>query len=243
MEILLGALIVLFSGFVQGLTGFGFSLIAVPFFLKVYPFRESVPLVAILFLVTNLLIVFSCIKYIDIKKFRLLFLTSIVFVPIGSYSLLYINPAYLKIVFGIIVLFFSVLLFFKKAIPIKNEKIGYAVTGSLSGFLSGSLAIGGPPAVIFLSNQGIEKNVFRANLTFFLLILNSLSIGTHVVNGLLDSVIFGRILYLIPSLLIGVFLGIMLSKKVNEAVFKRITLILLFFTGLWTIIYAIITLV
>jgi uncharacterized membrane protein YfcA len=40
-------------------------------------------------------------------------------------------------------------------------------------------------------------------------------------------------------MLIGVVIGIRLSKKINEILFKRIVLIFLILSGIWTIINAI----
>jgi uncharacterized membrane protein YfcA len=239
MEIIIGIAIVSIAGFVQGLTSFGFALISVPFFIIIIPLKETVPIVVFLSLCTNIFIICNCIKEIKIKKIWLLILPSVIFAPIGVYSLKFINSDYLKIFFGIIIIIFSVLLIFKKSFPIKNEKIGYTLTGSLSGFLNGSLSLSGPPVVLFLSNQGIKKNSFRANITFYSIILNSITIGTYLANGLLDKIIFEKILYLIPAMLLGVFTGIKISKKLNEALFKKITLILLILTGIWTLINAV----
>ena len=236
MEIIIGTLIVLIAGFLQGLTGFGFALISVPFLVKIITLKEAVPIVVVLSLCTNVAIIINCIKEIKIKKIWLLIITSIIFAPLGTYSLIYFNSNYLKLFFGIIIIVFSILLILDKSFAIKNERIGYGLTGSLSGYLNGSLSLSGPPVVLFLSNQGMSKNAFRANITFYSIILNSITIVTYLKNGLLNETFLEKIIYFLPAMLLGVLIGIKLSKKIDEKLFKKVVLILLLISGLWTII-------
>ncbi|MCL2833207.1 MAG: sulfite exporter TauE/SafE family protein [Treponema sp.] len=239
MEIISGLIIVFAAGFIQGLTSFGFALISVPLLLRLFPLNETVPIIVVLCFLTNILVLYNCIKEVKIKKIWLLIISSLLFAPLGVYSLQTINSEYLKIFCGIIIIIFSLFLILKKSFPIKMEKLGYVIAGSASGFLNGSLSLSGPPVVLFLSNQGINKEGFRANITFSALVLNLITIITYLINGLLTRAVFGKILYLIPAMVLGVFIGIKLCKKLDELLFKRITLVLLIISGTWTIASAI----
>jgi len=236
MEIVFGMTIVLVAGFIQGLTSFGLSIVAIPFLIAIIPLQEIVPTIIVLAIITNILILISARKEIKFKKFGLLLLMGILFLPVGAYSLKYLNPDYLKLCFGILITVFSLLLILKKTFPIKHEKIGFAITGSLSGFLNGSLSLSGPPVVLFLSNQGIDKGTFRANITLYFLILNIISIAVFLGNGLMNRLVADRILYLAPALVIGVFTGIKLSKKLKDDLFRKVVLIVLLISGIWTTI-------
>lgn len=239
MEIIFGIIIVTIAGFVQGLTSFGFAMLSVPFLVNIFPLSVTVPIVVILSLSTNIIVIINCIKKVNIKKIWLLILSGVIFIPLGVHSLTILNPDYLKIFFGIIVITFTVLLILNKSFPIKNEKLGYTIAGSMSGFLNGSLSLSGPPVILFLSNQGIDKESFRANLSFYFIVLNSITTATYWANGLLTEVIFGKLLYFIPAALLGVFIGIKLCKKLDEVLFRKVVLILLIISGLLTMINAI----
>jgi len=128
------------------------------------------------------------------------------------------------------------LLILKKTFPIKHERIGYAIAGSLSGFLNGSLSLSGPPVVLFLSIQGVNKNTFRANTTVYFMILNIITIAIFLANGLLNQAVFEKTLCFIPPLFIGVFAGIKAFKKLKEELFRKIVLILLLVSGTYTTI-------
>ena len=243
MEIVFGMTIVLVAGFIQGLTSFGLSIVAIPFLIAIIPLQEIVPTIIVLAIITNILILISARKEIKFKKFGLLLLMGILFLPVGAYSLKYLNPDYLKLCFGILITVFSLLLILKKTFPIKHEKIGFAITGSLSGFLNGSLSLSGPPVVLFLSNQGIDKGTFRANITLYFLILNIISIAVFLGNGLMNRLVADRILYLAPALIIGVLTGIKISKKLKDDLFRRVVLIVLLISGIWTTISTLVNLI
>jgi hypothetical protein len=235
-------IIILFSGFVQGLTGFGMSMAAIPFLIRIMPLREIVPIIVVLALFTNVYFLTRFRKEIRFKNLWLLVLAGVLFLPVGTYSLKYLNPDYLKLCFGILVTGFTLLLILKKTFPIKHEKAGYAVTGSLSGFLNGSLSLSGPPVVLFLSIQGTKKDTFRANTTLYFMILNTIAIVIFLANGLLNEAVFEKILYLVPALFIGVFAGVKAFKKLKEEGFRKIVLIMLVVSGVWTTISTLIDL-
>ena len=121
------------------------------------------------------------------------------------------------------------------------EKIGYTIAGSLSGFLNSSISMSGPPVALFLSNQGADKNEFRANITIYAIILNVFTIATYLYNGRITKKIIKNSVWLIPAMIVGVIVGIISLKKLNEKTFKRIALLLIIFSGSWTLINAILS--
>ena len=123
-----------------------------------------------------------------------------------------------------------------KSFPIKKEKLGYTIAGSLSGFMAGSVAAGGPPVILFFSNQGMSKNAFRANISFYFFAIGLVTIISHFVNGLFLTIVIEKILYFVPAALLGVISGIKISKRVNELFFKRVVLVVLIFLGMLIII-------
>jgi len=236
MDIVFGMVIVLIAGFIQGLTSFGLSIVAIPLLIRIIPLQEVVPIIIVLALLTNTLVLFPVRKEIKFRKFIPLVLMGILFLPVGAYSLKYLNPYYLKLCFGTLITVFSLLLILKKTFPIKNEKVGFIITGSLSGFLNGSLSLSGPPVVLFLSNQGIDKNTFRANITLYFLILNVIAIMVFLATGLMNRFVGEQILFLAPALIAGVLTGIKISKKLKDETFRRLVLVVLLLSGVWTTI-------
>jgi uncharacterized protein len=241
--IIIGILIVVVAGFIQGLTSFGFALIAMPILAKIIPLNEAVPIVVILSLFINIIILVQCIKYVDLKRIWILIIASLAAAPLGTYSLVFLNPNILKLFTGVLIVSFAILLLKGKSFPVKNEKIAYVPVGLLSGFLNGSVSMSGPPVALFLSNQNVGINSFRANITAYAIILNIFTIITYFYSGLLNNAVLAYTAWFIPSMIIGVLIGVAAIRKLNDVLFKRISLGLIIISGIWTILNSVLNII
>jgi uncharacterized membrane protein YfcA len=104
--------------------------------------------------------------------------------------------------------------------------------GFVSGILTASVGMGGPPIVIFLANQGWPKEAFRATVAFLFLITGTLSLFSHVFTGVTtgDRMLIG--VSLIPAGIIGFYLGDALFAKISRKLFINLALILILISGL-----------
>lgn len=233
--IIIGLLIIFLASFVQGVTGFGFALIAVPLLSKMIPLQSVVPIIVLFSFFSNIMILLQAKQHIDFKKIKLLLVSSLIAAPLGTYLLIVVNSNLLKMLIGIFIIVFALILIKGYKFPIKNERIGIIPVGFASGLLNGSISFSGPPVVLFLSNQGVEKNVFRANLTAYAFILNIVTIGFYLLGGLINKEVINYTCWFIFAMILGVLLGNKVVNKINESQFRKITLLLIIFSGAWTI--------
>jgi len=237
--ITLGLLIIFFAGLIQGITSFGFSLVAVPLLSLFIPLKIVVPVLIVYSLVLNSIILYNLKEHINIKRISILVVAGVVGTPFGTYLLKILDENILKVVVGLIVVLSSVINYYGFKFKVKNEKLSYIPVGIVSGLLNGSVSLSGPPVILFLTNQGVEKQIFRASLTSYFWILNLITIPTYFISGLITKDVTSYTIYFFPGLILGVLLGIKLGNKVDEVFFKRITIGLVFFMGLLSIITAI----
>jgi len=216
-SIVYGIVVVFFASIVQGLVGFGFALVSVPL------------LIQSAFI--NLIIVIEAKKHMELKRMLPLMAAGGIGSPIGIFLLHIVDGRNLKIFTGAMLILFSVLLLLGYRKYFKNEKLAFLPVGVISGILSGSTAMSGPPVILFYNNQGIEKTRFRANLVLYFLFLNLLAISIMTFNGMITNRVLSYTLFFSPSTLIGVAIGIILSKKINENAFKKITLFIVLISG------------
>lgn len=234
--ILFGILIILLSGFIQGLTAFGFALVSMPLLTLIIPIQQVVPIIVILSLVTNIGIWYDTRKSIDLKKYWLLIIASLAAAPIGTQLILVLDPNMLKIIVGILITFFALTLLTGTNWKIKREKLSFMLVGFLCGILNGSISISGPPVALFLSNQEADKQRFKANLNMFALILNIVTILLFIQNGVINKEVMSYVSWMIPATVVGVVIGIVAVRKLNEKMFKKLTLYLITFSGIWTLL-------
>ncbi|MBS4537745.1 sulfite exporter TauE/SafE family protein [Clostridium sp. D2Q-11] len=234
--ILIGIIIIFTAGMIQGITSFGFSLLAVPLLGIIMPLKLIVPILVIFSLIMNSMILYKVREYVNLKKIILLIISAIIATPIGANILMNFDENLLKIGVGIIVTISAIAFYLGYKVKFKNEKLAYIPVGILSGLLNGSVSLSGPPVIIFLTNQGVGKQIFRSALTAYFWILNIMTIFTFIYKGLITEEVIKYSVYLLPSLIIGVTLGIRLGDKVKEEVFEKLTVVLIIFMGILSII-------
>ena len=234
--IITGFFAILVASVTSGLTGFGFSLVTVPLLVNVLPPRTVVPIVLTLSNLIHFLILVETRKWIDVKRIWPLIIAGMAATPLGTYLLLVLDDHTLKVLIGLVTAFTALALLAGFKRPVQNEKLAFGPVGVASGLLHGSTGMGGPPTILFFSNQGTEKQVFRANLTFFFTLLSLSAVTSQLLGGLLTREILAYCLWFLPALLLGVLTGVKLAHKVSEVVFRRITLIVVGVTGLSAVI-------
>ncbi|MDP8267210.1 MAG: sulfite exporter TauE/SafE family protein [Candidatus Tenebribacter davisii] len=234
--VIIGLFIFLFSAALQGLTGFGFSILAVPLITLFISPKTAVPILLVYSMIINIVVLYSARKSINLKKIWILLVAGIISMPLGTHLLVIMDENILKIFIGSIILIFGILLLTGYRKQFKNDKLTMLPVGLLSGILGGSISISGPPIILFLSNRNVDKHTFRGNLAAYFFILNIFTVPVYYFNGLLTKEVWNYSLTFLPGLLIGVLVGTLLSHKIKDDHFKKLTLILLILMGIIAII-------
>ena len=234
--ILIGSFIFLVSAMLQGLSGFGFSILAIPLITLFISPRTAVPVLILFSMIINIVVLYSTWKEINLRKIWILLFFAIIAMPLGAHLLVILNENTLKIFIGCFIFVFGLLLLlgFKK--QFKHEKLSMIPIGLISGLLGGSISISGPPIILFMANKGVEKHAFRGNLAIYFFLLNIFTIPVYFLNGLFTKEVFSYSVVFFPGLLAGVIAGNLLSHKIKEDHFKKLILILLILMGILSLI-------
>jgi len=147
------------------------------------------------------------------------------------------DTSLLKTVFGFIVILFAIemLLRERQKNSKKSSKPVLLAIGILSGILCGMFGVGAF-LVAYISRTTDNQMQFRSNLCFVFLMENTFRILLYTLIGILNFTIVKRAVLLLPFMVIGLALGIFLSKKVNEKIAKNTVIILLIISGISLII-------
>lgn len=237
-EIILYSIIMMLSAVVQGITGFGFSLVAFPLLALMLPLQAVTPILVLSSLILNV-VVFKSVDGIQLKGIRAMTLLAIISTPIGAYLLKVVSPDVLKIAVGIVITSTALFLLKGYQVKFKRELLARSITGFFSGLLNGTLSMSGPPIILYMSNQGVKKDKLRGSFSLFAMITNVFAIVTLYFAGLINSKIIVSFAQMIPALIVGVILGVIISRKVNELLFRKVTLYLLVAMGISTLVVAI----
>lgn len=224
-------LIVLFSSFIQSITGFGFAVVGTPLLLFFMEPKQVVSLMVFGALILNLMVIYKTRGKSDPKVIWPMFIASLLGIVPGVYILKVVDASNLKLCIGVLILLVSFFMASNYVMTIKREKLATVLVGIVSGFMGGSTSLSGPPVALFLINQQQDKEAFRANLVRYFCLGN---IATLLVMYFMETMELGVLrqgLYAIPGVLLGVWVGEKAFAKVSPTLFKWITLGVIFFCG------------
>jgi len=230
MELYLGVLIILLAYFVKGFSGFGPSLIVVPFFALLYD-PASVLLLAALFdfLAGGILFLTVC-KKISWRFVLSVFIALAAGTWLGSFLPGTVPAALLKKLIGAVILLFSLLILLQKKETVSTLKadrdwVKYSA-GFLSGFLGGMVSMSGPPLVIYMK-MTYEKDFFRTQLIGIFLLGTAWRSLLFVLHGIPLHIPPLSLLIFFIFLLIGLALGHRIHLHVSEFTFNKVIAVIL----------------
>lgn len=199
-QLLLGVLITLVAGLVQGTLGFGFAIVSVPLLTLVNPSYTPIPQL-LLTVPMTLYMAWRERRYVDLRGLGWILVGRVPGTLTGRYLL---HVASRPLLDGLIagIVFFAVLALALGRAVRRTNRTQFAA-GYLSGVMGITSAIGGPPlALLFKDERGptIRANlaaIFALGVVFSLLVL-----GT---TGGITEVDLRTAAMLFPSLAMGIF--------------------------------------
>ncbi len=228
--------VVFLGGSIQGVTGFGFSLIAVPLLVTAVPPHIIIPSMLLLSMLINGLILIESRECLDIKSIVPIIGSGVIGLPVGTVMLRYMNPSSLRILIGILVCGLSTMMILGLRYRTAHKTLAAALAGFVSGALNSSITMSGPPVILFWQNESIAKETFRRTLSLYFLILNLVTIPFYMHAGLLTRHVMFFCLSQAFVVLAGVLVGISISRRIDVIRFNRLTLVLIWIGGVSAII-------
>ena len=223
----LSILAIAIAGVTSGLTGFGFGLVAGPLLVLLLPVRTVVPMQTILSWIMALSVLYEVHTWINVRDVLPLLVAGILGVPGGTLLLLLLDARTLKLLIAAVSIAGALAMGSGLRWRRQSSRADMVGVGLLSGLLSGSIGMGGPPVVLFFSNEALPKQAFRATLSSFFLTIGAVSLLGQAVSGLVNaSVLSGAAMLFLPAWF-GNLLGRLLAHKVDEELFRRIALLVL----------------
>jgi len=241
--------VTLFAATVQAATGFGFALLAVPFFLLVMGSLEVIQVTVVVSIVISLVLVQGLIKDAPRRLLLHLVIGSILGFPVGLAAFRAADLGSVQLAIGILITIFSVFLIMQEwksaegesrenGLPSENYRPNAAIeipVGFLSGVMAVALAMPGPAVVMYLAYRRAGKQVSRpATLLLFLFSYSAVSLVHTLWGGMTTQswLLAGK---LTPFIIAGAFAGNLMSRRLSEDNFRKVVLVILIASGLYAI--------
>ena len=221
----------LLAGTVTGLTGFGLALISTPLLLFVYEPRTVVVLTTFFSIFINIAVVWDSWREARRPLALALLIPSVVGVVLGAEVLRLLDPLYIRLAVGAVVVFSALLLVRDVRLPGAGTRWGPVVAGSASGALSTSTGLAGPPVVLLLASRGLPKAEFRSTSALYFLAMSLVGVLVLAGRGLIEGGEIRLGLVLVPAAIVGKVVGTAFLKRVSERAFRALSLGLVILTG------------
>ncbi|MFQ5860561.1 MAG: sulfite exporter TauE/SafE family protein [Dehalococcoidia bacterium] len=226
---------------VKGTVAFGFALTAMPFLLHFLEPRDAVAVVVPLTTLLDFSILLQSRGHLAFQRVLPMLLLGAVGIPVGIYILLMVPGPPLKVFIAATVLLLAVLLSLGVSIPIRRERLARGLAGFLSGTLVTSAGMAGPPMVLLLLNQRVDRDEFRPTLASVLVLLNFFGVVSLTASRTITPHTALLSLILVPGALLGFFVASQSLRYLNAVWFRRLTIAVVMAAAVAALISAAIT--
>jgi uncharacterized protein len=223
----MGGVVCLIAGIVRGMVGFGYALIVIGGLNVVALPEEVVPLATLLDLVCGINMIPATWRDVHWKGARWLGLGALIGIPIGIGVLISLDANAMRLGISVAILI-SVLLISRGFVfsKVPGNPLMF-LTGGLSGFLSGSAGIPGPPLILVYLSSPLPIITTRATTVAFLLLADSVALAYMASQDLVLMETLTRAAVLAPISFIGIAIGSRLFKVAQPNQVKAAALWLL----------------
>ncbi len=239
-DYLLVAGIVFFGQLIYATLGFGAGMVTLSLLTLFHgDLKLSVPFLILLCIPTEVIVVIrnrSMLK--NVPETRQLIPYIFIGLILGTLLLKKIpNPDLIRAL-GILIMAvaFYYLIFEKRIKSALSSFFWQPLLGSLSGMLGGTYGISGPPLIIFFKARKLDKGQFRTILLSLFLFMSVCRLIFYLGFNLFTFKILISSIFCLPFVGLGLYAGARLHRSISESLFKTITSIVLFISGLLLIL-------
>jgi len=220
-DFLLILFIVFIASIIRGFNGFGFSATCMSLISFILPAIEIVPLILILEVMVSIFFFPYIWNNIDWKFVFQILIGISIGSPIGLYLLKFLSPDITHISICGIIIFFVIL----QLRGYSNKKINILpvkfLAGGVSGIINGLGTLGGMPVSLFLLITRVKPIVIRGSLAAIFFIADIYVFNLSFYVGIVEPIVFYRVLPLILVLPIGIYIGNKLFVKSREETYRK----------------------
>ena len=236
MDLIIAFGVALLAGTVKGMVGFALPMILVSGLSLVISPELALAGLILPTLVTNWMQALrqgAGAALASLKRFRIFLLAGLVFLLLSAQMVRILPQQVMFLAIGLPVTVFVLLQLLGMQLSLaKPTPRSEVLVGAFAGLIGGVSGVWGPPTVAYLTALGTEKSEqirvqgviygLGAVVLFF----------AHIVSGVLNAATFVFSLCLVPPAVVGMWLGGLVHDRINQATFRKATLVVLLLASL-----------
>lgn len=222
------------AGFVQGLSGFGFSLVALSFWAWVLDPQLAAVLAVFGGLTGQVLAAFTVRRGFDPARIAPFIVGGLLGLPLGMWLLPRIDAVVFRgFVGALLALWCPLMLLAPRLPPLKaGGRIADGVAGAVGGLMGPLGGFTGAVPTLWCTLRGYERDAQRAVIQNFNLAMLATTMATYLFTGTVTRAMLPAMALVAPSLLLPALVGMKVYVGISPALFRGLVLVLLTASGL-----------
>ena len=221
------------AGLTSGFAGFAAGLVVSGVWLQILTPQQTAVLIACYGVVTQSYAVWKLRHAFSFDRVIPFIAGGVIGVPLGTMLVGITNPTIVKLIFGVLLISYSSYGLCRPALrPVhsNNTAIDSGI-GVLNGMLGGLTGLGGIIVTIWVQLRDWPKDIQRSVFQPVIFTTMALTVLSNAVNGALTFEIGKLFLLGLPVLAAGLWVGLSLYGRLDDAAFRKAILALLFVSG------------
>ncbi len=221
------------AGFVQGLTGFGFGLVAMSFWAWTIDPRLAAAMAVFGALTGQVIAAVTVRRGFDLHWLAPFVLGGLLGIPLGMLLLPQVDVQVFKAFLGSLLAIWCPAMLFSARLPriTHGGRVADALVGAGGGVMGALGGFTGVLPTLWCTLRGMDKDAQRAIVQNFNLSMLLVTFVTYVATGIITTATLPYLAIVAPAMLIPSLLGARLYIGISEATFRKVVLSLLTCTG------------
>ena len=226
----LGAVV---AGFVQGLSGFAFGLVAMSFWAWALEPRLAAVLAVFGALTGQVIAAVSVRRGFDVQRLLPFVLGGLAGVPMGVWLLPRLDvDAFKALLGGLLIVWCPAMLLAKRLPRIRfGGRLADGAVGMAGGVMGGIGGFTGTLPTLWCTLRGFDKDAQRAVIQNFNLSMLAVTMATYLATGIVTREMLPLFAIVAPAMLVPTLLGARLYTGISEVRFRQVVLGLLTVSG------------
>ena len=233
-HLLLVALGAACAGFVQGLSGFGFSLVALSFWAWALPPQLAAVLAVFGGLSGQLLAAFTVRRGFEGRRVLPFIAGGLLGLPVGLWLLPQVDVTSFRAFVGGLLALWCPAMLFSSRLPHLHAggRVADGLAGAVGGLMGPLGGFTGAVPTLWCTLRGYERDSQRAVIQNFNLTMLAVTMASYGARGLVQTSMVPAMAVVLPALLLPALAGMRLYTRISPQAFRQIVLSLLTLSGL-----------
>jgi uncharacterized membrane protein YfcA len=201
--------------------GFGEALVAVPLLALLMPIDVAAPVAVLTSITVAAIVLVQDWSEVHARSAGRLVFPTLFGIPLGLLLLTRVGESVVKTALAVVIIAFAAYsLSTRRKVALANDRTAW-LFGFVAGILGGAYGMNGPPLVIYGTLRGWSPRHFRATLQGYFLPASVMVMAGYTIAGLWTPTVTRHYLLSLPAVVVAIFVGRALNRRMHGARFAR----------------------